>query len=434
MPLRRLASSARLLLLSVFLLPHHARAYSVETHEQLIDLTWRASIVPLLQTRFPGITPAQLKEAHAYAYGGSVIQDIGYYPFGNALFSDLTHYVRSGDFVNSLLRNARTPDELAFAVGALSHYLGDTIGHAKATNPAVAVELPGLAKKLQTDAINYEQNPHAHVQTEFAFDINEISKHRFAPLKYLEHVGLNVSTDLLARAFYETYGLQLKKILKVQRTTVTGYRFSVRNFIPRFAFAENVLHRDSFPPDVRDAELLKLEADLAQADKDNGWEQYRRKAGIGTYTLAGIVYILPKVGPIALLNIKGPKQDTHQLYVKSVNDTTAALRASLVNLRTPPPATGPHPARQVDFPNRDLDTGQKVRPGGYRLTDDTYARLLDRLTKDPATRIPVGLQEDVLAYYADPNAPIATRKNPKQWERVQTELAQLQTMSTVPEP
>ena len=179
---------ARLLLILALLLPHAAHAYSVETHEQLIDLTWRASIVPLLRARFPGITPAQLQQAHAYAYGGSVIQDIGYYPFGNALFSDLTHYVRSGDFVNSLLHNARTPDELAFAVGALSHYLGDTIGHVQATNPSVAVELPKLAEKLQTDSINYEQNPHAHVQTEFAFDINEISKHRFAPLKYLEHV------------------------------------------------------------------------------------------------------------------------------------------------------------------------------------------------------------------------------------------------------
>ena len=425
---------ARLLLILALLLPHAAHAYSVETHEQLIDLTWRASIVPLLRARFPGITPAQLQQAHAYAYGGSVIQDIGYYPFGNALFSDLTHYVRSGDFVNSLLHNARTPDELAFAVGALSHYLGDTIGHVQATNPSVAVELPKLAEKLQTDSINYEQNPHAHVQTEFAFDINEISKHRFAPLKYLEHVGLNVSTDLLARAFYETYGLELNKILKVQRTTITGYRFGVRTFIPRFAFAENVLHRNSFPPDVRDAELVKLEADLAQADQDNGWEPYRRKAGIGTYALAGIVYILPKIGPAALLSIKGPTPATEQLYVKSVNDTTAALRAALLNLRTPPAATGPHPKRQVDFPNRDLDTGKKVRPGSYRLTDETYASLLKRLTRDPATRIPIGLQEDVLAYYADPASPIITRRNPEKWAQVQSQLAQLKTMATIAEP
>jgi len=411
-----------------------AHAYSVETHEQLIDLTWKAHIVPLLQARFPNITPAQLREAHAYAYGGSVIQDIGYYPFGDPLFSELTHYVRSGDFIDSLLRNARTPNELAFAIGALSHFLGDTIGHSEATNPSVANQFPSLAAKFQTDSINYEQNPHAHVRTEFAFDINEISKHRFAPLKYLDHVGLKVSTDLLARSFYETYGLQLNKILRVERTTITGYRFSVRRLIPRAAFAENLLHKNSFPPDIQNPDLDHLEADLKQADADNGWEPFRRKAGPGTYTLAGIIFILPKFGPLSILSIRGPNPTAEQLYVKSVNDTTTALRAALVNLRTPPAATGPKPLRQVDFPNRDLDTGLKVRPGGYRLTDETYARLLARITKDPSIKVPLGLQQDILDYYADPNAPICTKKNPHKWASVQTELATLQTMPTTPEP
>ena len=424
-------------LLALVLLVPQAHAYSVETHEQLIDLTWKASIVPLLEARFPGITPAQLKEAHAYAYGGSVIQDVGYYPFGNPFFSDLTHYVRSGDFVDALLRDAKTPDELAFAVGALSHYVGDSIGHSEATNPSVAIEYPNLAQKFRTAAVNYEQSPHAHVQAEFAFDINEIAKQRFAPIRYLEHIGLKVSTDLLGRAFYETYGLKLNKILRVQRTTLFGYRFSVRRFIPRIAFAENVLHRGRFPADVQDAELDKLEADLHQANTDNGWEVYRGRAGIGTYSLAGLVFVLPKIGPLALLAIRGPDADAEQLYVKSVNDTTAQLRAALLNLRTPPPATGPRPLRQVDFPNRDLDTGVKVQPGAYRLTDQTYAKLLNDLTKhsaDAAAHIPIGLKEDVQAYYADPSAPIVTKKNPSKWAEVQAELVLLQTLPTVAAP
>src|SRR6516165_3276307 len=119
-------------------------AYSLLTHEQIIDLTWDDSIVPLLLSRYPGLTQAQLDEARAYAYGGCVIQDIGYYPFGQASLSNLTHYVRAGDFVVNLFRNAHNANELAFAIGALSHYIGDSIGHSEATNLAVAVEFPEL--------------------------------------------------------------------------------------------------------------------------------------------------------------------------------------------------------------------------------------------------------------------------------------------------
>ena len=115
-------------LVAFLLLPPQAGAYSVLTHEQLIDLSWDASIVPLLKSRYPNLTAVQIEQARAYAYGGCVIQDIGYYPFGDPFFSDLTHYVRSGDFVVNLFRNATDANELAFAVGALSHYIGDTVG------------------------------------------------------------------------------------------------------------------------------------------------------------------------------------------------------------------------------------------------------------------------------------------------------------------
>ena len=113
-------------------------AYSVLTHEELVDLAWNDSIRPLLLDRFPGASDAQLREAHAFAYGGSAIQDMGYYPFGKQFFSDLTHYVRTGDFVARMLRDAKTINEYAFAIGALSHYLGDTLGHSEAINPATA--------------------------------------------------------------------------------------------------------------------------------------------------------------------------------------------------------------------------------------------------------------------------------------------------------
>lgn len=123
-------------------------AYSVLTHEALIDIAWNRSIRPLLLQRFPGSTEAQLRRAHAYAYGGCAIQDMGYYPFGHAFFSDLTHYVRTGDFIDALFRNAHTVNEYAFALGALSHYIADNIGHQNAINLSTPVEFPGLEKKV----------------------------------------------------------------------------------------------------------------------------------------------------------------------------------------------------------------------------------------------------------------------------------------------
>ncbi len=226
-----------------------AGAYSLLTHEQLIDLTWQSSIVPLLRSRYPGITPEALEKARSYAYAGCVIQDIGYYPFGQEFFSNLTHYVRSGDFVVFLFRDAKNANELAFAIGALSHYIGDSIGHAEATNRAVPVEFPKLEAKYGR-VVNFAEDEHAHVQTEFAFDINEIAHHRLAPVHYLRHVGLNVPQEQLATAFYDTYGLSESfSRAHFQKVNVGGFRFAVRSLIPRVAYALTVLHRDRMPAD-----------------------------------------------------------------------------------------------------------------------------------------------------------------------------------------
>ena len=415
MPLR--AFLAFVLAFAFLVIP--ARPYSVQTHEQIIDLVWLQSIQPLLLSQYPGLTPKQLQEAHAYAYGGSAIQDLGYYPFGNAFFSDLTHYVRSGDFVVALIRNAHTANELAFAIGALSHYLGDTYGHSECVNPSVATVFPNLEKKYGP-TVTYEENEHAHVRTEFAFDINEISKRHFAPLAYLRHVGLEIPMGLISRAFFETYGLDASHILGHRRPVLRGYRFAVRSFLPRIAYAETILHRHSFPPDDLDPQYATLEADLTQAATDNHWDQYRHRPGIGTYSLAGLIFILPKIGPLSDLAIRGPVPSTQELYVHSLNTTATQLRLLLHNFGT----------IAANLPNRDLDTGEAVRPGSYRLTDRTYATLLKDVAADPTHPIPPVLKHDLIAYYADPNAPISTRKNAKQWAQVQTNLATLASVPT----
>jgi hypothetical protein len=403
--------------------PHCAFAYSLLTHEQLIDLTWQSSIAPLIRSRYPNISPADLERARAYAYGGCVIQDIGYYPFGDAFFSDLTHYVRTGDFVVNLFRNAQDADELAFAVGALSHYVGDSIGHAEATNRAVPVEFPKLRAKYGP-IVTYGEGKHAHVQTEFAFDINEIAHHRLAPVHYLRHVGLLVPTRQVAAAFYQTYGLSEDFTeARTSRINVRGYRFAVHDLLPRIAYAVTLLNRRKMPPDVNTPEFNKLQAEVTRVEAENNWSAYRKKAGVGTYSLAVLIYILPKIGPLKMLAIKGPTPGTEDEYVRSVDRSVDLLNGVLQRFGAP----------RQSLPNKDLDTGAPTIRGTYALTDDTYAKLVKRLTADPAHSIPPGLKQDVLAFYKDAGANVPPEKKAA-WERLQKQLAILSKMSVSNEP
>ncbi len=409
------------LALSMLLLPPESRAYSVLTHEQIIDLSWKALIEPLLRARFPRTTPEQLHAAHAYAYGGCAIQDMGYYPFGKAFFSDLTHYVRTGDFITALLRDARTVDEYAFALGALSHYVGDNIGHRDAINLSAALAFPKLAKRFG-QSVTYDEDPHAHVRVEFAFDISEISKHRLAPAAYLEFIGLRVSRRLLEQAFQETYALKLRSVLGREVPAMKSYRSSVRSFIPRIAYAETVIHKEQFPPDSADHEFAIYTDRVTQADFQTVWNAYRRRPGIRTHLIALLIRIVPKIGPLSDLAIKVPDQHTDELYVRSLNRSFELYRTLLADFKT-------HPDRIPPIPNRDLDTGDPTRPGAYVLTDKTYAELLHRITSDHVHPVPGDLRQDILKFYSDPNSPIATKKDAKKWRRVLKELTTLQQES-----
>ena len=456
-----------LILLLVLPCQRRAEAYSLLTHEQLIDLAWQDSIVPLLLSRYPNLTPAQLEEARAYAYGGCVIQDIGYYPYGDMIYSNLTHYVRAGDFIVNLFRNAESADELAFAVGALSHYIGDTIGHPGATNVAVPVAFPRLRARYGP-VVNYAQARHQHVQIEFGFDIDEVAHHRVAPVQYLRHIGLQVSVRQLAIAYYQTYGITEDFTgTHKHRFNVRGYRYAVRSFIPNIANAVTLLHRNHQPAEAPGPERVQMDNEVAAIALENHWQAYSRKAGIGTYMLAGIIFIVPKIGPLKMVAIKDPTQTTEADYLHTVVLSNAALRQRLASFTPPAGARSatasaisrsteaplpnaqplpssvvagriPHPVRdpQHPLPNRDLDTGYVVQPGGYSLTDSTYADLLHRLTRKPDQPIPPGIKEDIEIYYANPAAPITTKNDSATWAQVQADLATLAGMptSTAPEP
>jgi hypothetical protein len=279
---------------------------------------------------------------------------------------------------------------------------------------------------------------------EFAFDINQIVKQRLPPSAYLHYIGFRVPRRHLATAFAETYGMKIGEILGLYPEAIRSYRFGARSFIPSFAYAEALLHRHDFPPEVASPDLELYQENMDRLHPESDWHRYRKKPGVRSYLLAGLIFVLPKIGPLSALAIKGPTVDTQQLYLQSVNRSTATLSELLAHLVAPqeskgavtggPPRLDARTLPKTLLPNRDLDTGLRVRPGGYPLTDKTYAKLLQLLTENPNTPIPAGLKEDILQYYADPGAPIATKRDPKKWARVQQDLERLQKSAARAEP
>jgi len=390
-------------------------AYSVLTHEEIIDLAWNSSIRPLLLARFPGATDAQLLEAHAYAYGGSSIQDMGYYPFGKVFFSNLTHYVRTGDFVVWLLENAKTIDEYAFAVGALSHYLGDSIGHSLAVNPATAIEFPKLERKYGK-SITYDESPHGHIRTEFAFDIEELRNEDFAPPSYLRHIGFKVPRKFLEQAFRSIYGFDVHELLGRAHPALRSYRTSVRSFIPAFAAAEVVLHRNQFSPPPDDEAYRTFATRVARTNYERKWKHFYYSPGIKAHLLAILVFLVPTIGAVSDLAIKIPTPETEEWYLQSVNLTVDEFRKRLGEL-----AAAPDPA--LTLANVDLDTGYTVRRGDYPLADQAYDQLIARLTSRPRPSIPESLRKNILAHYA--SASIAEEDS-----KLNRQLSQLKSMPT----
>ena len=342
--------------------------YSVLTHEEIIDLLWKDHMVPLLKARYPGATHQELLTAHAYAYGGSVIQDIGYYPFGNHRFSDLVHYVRSGDFVQAMLNDAQSLDEYAFALGALSHYIADINGHPY-INLAVGIDYPKLAKQFGP-AVPYDVDHKAHLRTEFGFDVLQVAKGRYAPEDYHNFIGFEVSAPLLERAFYDTYGTKLIVVMPDEQLAINTYRRSVSQIIPEMTKVALLVKGDELKREVPDFNRQHFLYHLSKADYIKSWGSGYKKPGPGAHFLAILFRVVPKVGPLRAIDFKEPTPRTEDLYFKSVNQTIDRYRQSLREVNS----------SSLETPNINLDTGKPTRRGEYPLADATYRQLLDKQT------------------------------------------------------
>jgi Zinc dependent phospholipase C len=395
--------------------PAGAGAYSVLAHEAIIDSAWDANLRPLILKRFPNATPEQLKEAHGYAYGGAIIQDLGYYPHGRFFFSDLTHYVRSGDFVIALLRDATDIDGYAFALGALAHYSADTQGHPLGTNRSVPILYPKLEKKFG-DAITYEQDRLAHVKTEFGFDVLEVAKGRYAPDNYHDFIGFGVSESLLEQAFRETYGVELKEVLENEEKALGSYRYDVSQLIPRATRVAWSLKENEIQKDQPGITRRKFMYNLSRASYHKSWGKDYRPISPGEKFLAFLVRILPKIGPLRVLELKTPTPETERLFEAGFNSSLDVYRQFLSQI-----AAG----RAPDLPNKNFDTGSMTAPGEYWLEDKAQATLLDRLAKQNFNGASPEIRAEILEYFGHPEAPYAVKKKAKQWAKVQSQLDEL---------
>lgn len=403
--------------------PSESAAYAVLAHEAVIDSVWVDNIRPLLLKRFPEATKEQLKEAHGYAYGGAIIQDMGYYPHGSFFFSDLTHYVRSGDFVVALLRDSKDLDGYAFALGALAHYAADNVGHSIGVNRAVPLLYPKLKKKYG-DTITYEDDPLAHVKTEFGFDVLEVARGRYAPDSYHDFIGFGVSVPLLERAFQETYGLDLKSVLTDEDKVLGSYRHDVSQLLPKATRVAWSLKKDEIMKDQPGITKKKFLYNLSRASYQKNWGNQYYPPTFGEKFLAFLVRILPKIGPLRVLQLKTPTPAAQKLFEASFNMTLDRYRELLAQVG----------ADQLNLPNENFDTGEIPEPGKYRLDDTTQAKLLDALAKQNFSGASPAVRAELLQYYGHPDAPYATKRKPKDWAKLQAQLEQLKKADVVPSP
>ena len=417
---RLLTVRAAALLLVVLMGCGGASAYSVLTHEEIVDLLWRDEIQPLLLARYPGLSDDQMREAHAYAYGGAVIQDLGYYPFGSQEFSNLVHYVRSGDFVRELLLESQDIDEFAFALGALSHYASDIAGH-PAVNQAVAIEYPKLRAKFGK-SVRYAQDKTAHLKTEFGFDTVQVAKNRYASQQYHDFIGFQVSKSLLERVFPVVYGVELKDVLTHEDLAVGSYRFAVSRLIPQMTQVALQVHKKELIRETPDFARRKFLYRLSRSSYEKEWGKDYVKPGRGTRILATLLRYMPKVGPFKGLAFNNPTPQTEDLYFKSINTTVDRYRAFLEQVRIGLP----------ELPNCDLDSGNLSKAAEYSLTDDAYARLLAKLAERKFDRTTPELRDNILSFYGDLSAPIETKKNQRRWQGVLTALEALKAAAPAP--
>jgi hypothetical protein len=364
-------------------------SYSILTHEAVIDECWDNTLRPYLLKKFPETnTEEELRVARSYAYGGAILPDMGYFPFGSKDFTNLIHYVRGGDLIEFLIKESKDINELAFSLGMLAHYMGDNYGHSIGVNPSIPTMYPKLKRRFG-DTITYEESHKAHKRLEFTFDIIQAYRGKYAPTDYHRFVGFEVPEDLLAKAIQQIYGLQLKDIFTDFKVSITTYRWLVINGFPLLTKAawkaEKKKVNEGEEKFTSNVQLFKL--DKKAFKKCYG--KHFKKRGIGSTFLSFIIKITPKIGPLKPLDFKVPKDKVVQNFLNSFNRVKKEYGEAIDQLNS----------GSINLVNKDFDTGKHSLLGEYCLADETYFYWLKQLHHNQYRDLNMELKENIFDYY-----------------------------------
>jgi len=416
----RCASRLGARLAALLLLSTSVYGYSVLTHEAIIDSLWDASIQKMLLKRFPMSTPEELEQAHAYVYGGCIHQDMGYYPFSSKLFSDLTHYVRSGDYVIALIRESQDLDEYAFALGALAHYAADNNGHRLGTNVAVPVLYPELRTKFGK-TVTYWDNPLSHIRTEFGFDVLQVAQGRYATDQYRKFIGFKVSKPLMERAFQDTYGIETKDIFKNLDLALGSFRYTTSTIIPGMTRVAWQLKKDTLIKEIPGVTKKKFLFNLSRSSYEKDFGTQYERPGIRTRLVSWMLRVVPKTGPFKGLAFRAPTPEVEKMFMASFNATIDSYRALLANVD----------AGHLDVVvNKNIDVGAPTPAGQYLGADLAYDKLLGKLADHKFVGISADLRGNILDYYKDRKPPVSppTKKASATWAKLLEQRAELEQL------
>ncbi len=394
--------------------PLSSFAYSVLTHEAIIDASWEKSIQPLLKQKYPGATEDQLKVAHSYAYGGAIAPDMGYFPFGSPLFTNLVHYVRSGDFVNALLVDAKDLNEYAFALGFLSHYMADKYGHFLGTNRCVPIVYPKMQKKFG-NLVTYGEDKVSHKRMEFDFDVLETAKGNYASQAYHDFIGFNVSRELLERSFIKIYGLDLNDVFNDFSLAISTFRWSVKSLFPVLTKAAWVTQKNEIRKLNPTATSRSFRYKMKNANYYEEYGKKHSKPGIFANAFSFLIRVLPKVGPLKSLKLKEPGPAAEKLFIASFDSVLTNYAISMKILGS----------QNVDLSNIDFDTGKETSPGEYELADVNYGNLLLQLDYKQFIHLNADLKLNIIDFYSNYKPIIKTKKDRQKEVKITAALVQL---------
>ncbi|TWR25882.1 zinc dependent phospholipase C family protein [Mucilaginibacter pallidiroseus] len=397
-----------------------AKAYSILAHEAVIDASWRSDIVPLLKKKYPSATYDELLLAHSYAYGGSIVADMGYMPFGNGFFTDLVHYVRSGDFIETLISESQNLNEYAFSLGALSHYMADKYGHSLSTNRNVPIVYPKLKKKFG-DVVTYDDDHTSHSRMEFAYDVLQVGQGNYTSEAYRDFIGFNMAVPVLERAFYKTYGQKLNTIFSNINSSINMMRWGVRNLFPALtknAYKANRAEIEEMHPGIT---VKKFRYKMSRRAFNLQYGKERKHGNFFSKLAAGFISILPKIGPLKTLNFKSPGEEGQRLFAESFEAIVKNYKSSLNDVDN----------GRLVLPDIDFDTGHDTHIGEYPLADKTWAKLVETLQKQGFKHLNPPLQQSIASFYNASGTPDIYRDKPEYWAKLSTALQQMKAMQPI---